>query len=157
MYKDAGGVWHQDRFRPLIAALVNLLFNLIFVRVWGIYAILLSTIVSYIFVSMPWMMHNVFKYVFKRSWKHYLLDMLLYFGMAFAIALLCFFICNQIPKVNLMLNVVVNCIISVLVSNIVLFIVFRGNKYYNQMIELIERITHKKLSRLKYIKNNSKE
>ena len=77
--------------------------------------------------------------------------------MAFAIALLCFFICNQIPKVNLMLNVVVNCIISVLVSNIVLFIVFRGNKYYNQMIELIERITHKKLSRLKYIKNNSKE
>lgn len=31
----------------------NLTLNLTFVRSWGIYAILLSTIVSYVFVSMP--------------------------------------------------------------------------------------------------------
>ncbi len=50
MYKDAAGVWHQDRFRPLVAAIVNLIFNVIFVQFWGIYAILLSTIVSYVFL-----------------------------------------------------------------------------------------------------------
>ena len=27
MYKDAAGIWHQDRFRPLVAALVNLTLN----------------------------------------------------------------------------------------------------------------------------------
>ena len=43
MYKDAAGVWHQDRFRPLIAAMVNLFLNIVLVQFWGIYAILLST------------------------------------------------------------------------------------------------------------------
>jgi hypothetical protein len=28
MYKDAGGIWHEDRFRPLVTAIANLSLNL---------------------------------------------------------------------------------------------------------------------------------
>lgn len=57
MYKDAAGVWHQDRFRPLIAAMANLFLNIILVQFWGIYAILLSTIMR-IFLLMGIMARN---------------------------------------------------------------------------------------------------
>ena len=35
VYKDASGMWHEDRFRPLCTAGVNLVMNLIMVQFWG--------------------------------------------------------------------------------------------------------------------------
>uniref|UniRef100_UPI00280ACE13 lipopolysaccharide biosynthesis protein n=1 Tax=uncultured Thomasclavelia sp. TaxID=3025759 RepID=UPI00280ACE13 len=46
LYKDAAGIWHTDRFRPLITALANLIMNLIMVKFWGIYGVILSTVLS---------------------------------------------------------------------------------------------------------------
>lgn len=32
VYKDAAGIWYEDRFRPLFTALLNLILNIIMVR-----------------------------------------------------------------------------------------------------------------------------
>lgn len=80
-YKDASGIWHQDRFRPFISSMVNLSVNLLLVRYIGIYGILLSTILSYVIVGMPWLMINMFRYIFKRDFKEYLLDICYFFLM----------------------------------------------------------------------------
>ena len=73
-YKDAAGIWHEDRFRPFIGSLVNLALNIFFVKVVGIgiYGILLSTILSYILISMPWLIVNLSRVFFKRSLKKYI-------------------------------------------------------------------------------------
>ena len=73
LYKDASGMWHEDRFRPLVAALTNLVLNLILVQFIGIYGILISTVVAIICVGMPWLLRNLFTVIFER--KH-LLDYL---------------------------------------------------------------------------------
>lgn len=73
MYKDASGMWHEDRFRPLVAALTNLILNLILVQFIGIYGILISTVVAIVCVGMPWLLHNLFTVIFERK---YLLDYL---------------------------------------------------------------------------------
>ena len=103
MYKDAAGVWHQDRFRPLIAAMVNLFLNIILVQFWGIYAILLSTIISYVFISMPWMISNVFKYVFHRSWKQFMKEFVTYFIAACIITFLCCILCRTTRELSCLL------------------------------------------------------
>lgn len=46
VYKDAGGIWHEDRFRPLLSGITNLGLNLLIVKFLGLYGIVLSTIVS---------------------------------------------------------------------------------------------------------------
>lgn len=45
VYKDAGGIWHEDRFRPLLSGITNLGLNLLIVKFLGLYGIVLSTIV----------------------------------------------------------------------------------------------------------------
>ena len=72
-YKDAGGIWHKDRFRPLCVTVVNLGLNLIFVNFLGLYGVIMSTVISYLFVGMPWLIHNIFTTLFKRNPKNYLL------------------------------------------------------------------------------------
>lgn len=46
--KDAAGLWHSDRFRPLVGASVNLIMNIVLVQYCGLYGIILSTVLSYI-------------------------------------------------------------------------------------------------------------
>lgn len=78
VYKDAGGIWHEDRFRPLISGFVNLLLNLIMVRFIGIYGILLSTIISFSVISIPWIVKNVFELIFKDEPRTYIVSILRY-------------------------------------------------------------------------------
>ncbi len=54
-YKDAAGMWHEDRFRPLVTALANLIMNLLMVQFWGIYGVIISTVISTLFIGMPWL------------------------------------------------------------------------------------------------------
>ena len=69
-YKDAAGLWWEDRFRPFVMAATNLFSNLIMVRFIGIWGIVLSTVLS-LCVSVPWETWTVFRHVFKRSAGEY--------------------------------------------------------------------------------------
>lgn len=146
MYKDAAGIWHQDRFRPLIASAVNLILNLSLVNLWGISAILISTIASYVIVAMPWMISNVFKYVFKRDWKKYVAELILYFAVACLVTVVCYYICSSTQKFGLFAQLVLNGSICIFLSNVIQVILYRKNKYYTQMIDLVDRITKYKFS-----------
>lgn len=73
-YKDAAGLWWEDRFRPFVMAAVNLGFNLILVQVIGIWGVILSTVLSFV-LSVPWETCVVYKHVFKRSPKEYFLSL----------------------------------------------------------------------------------
>ncbi|MDO5147053.1 MAG: oligosaccharide flippase family protein [Eubacteriales bacterium] len=95
-YKDAGGIWHEDRFRPLTVTAVNLSLNLLTVQTLGLYGVILSTIISYLFVGMPWMLHNIFKCLFHRSAKEYVKKIIYISGIAFVACSLSYFLCNLI-------------------------------------------------------------
>lgn len=139
VYKDAGGIWHQDRWRPLIAGMVNLCLNLIFVQKFGLYAILLSTIVSYIFVAMPWLIYNLFKIIFDRSFKEYVVFIIAGFVLSFLVGGVCYFICSFIsitPVVDLLLKFIV----SFLLSNILVIVLYRKHYLYNKSLELIDGV-----------------
>ena len=59
-YKDAGGIWWEDRYRPYIVMVVNLVGNLVMVQFIGIYGVILSTIISML-VSIPIENYTVFR------------------------------------------------------------------------------------------------
>ena len=70
VYQEAAGIWWQGKFIPLLAALVNLAFNIIGVHFIGLPAILISSIVSSLFVTLPGTIWIMFKHYFSNS--HYL-------------------------------------------------------------------------------------
>ena len=96
LYKDAGGIWHKDRFRPLITAIVNVILNLILVNYIGLYGVLLSTFLSMLFVGMPWIIHNLFTEVFKCSCKNYVKQLIKYVISIFIIVIVIYFLTTLI-------------------------------------------------------------
>ena len=139
MFKDAAGIWRIDRFRPLTAALANLSLNLITVRWLGLYGVLLSSVVSIIFIQIPWMFRNLFKEVYPRQFMGKYIK--LFCGMS-AIALLScaasWFVCGLF-ELNVWVSLFVNAAVSFLIPNIVYFAVYGRSPLLRESISQVKR------------------
>lgn len=80
VYVEAAGIWWSNRFYPIIGALVNLVVNIVLVQKIGLYGILLSTILSVIFVYDFGYARVLFKYYFsgQNNLRGYVLRQLFY-------------------------------------------------------------------------------
>jgi O-antigen/teichoic acid export membrane protein len=145
MYKDAGGIWHQDRFRPLVTAFANLGMNLIMVQFWGIYGIVLSTALSMAFVGMPWIFHNLFTTLFERKqFKMYFKELLRYTVAAAFITAVSGIICIPIDFASIP-TLIIRAVICLVVSNIYYVLIFRKNKEFKESVQMFDKITKHKI------------
>lgn len=137
--KDAAGLWHSDRFRMLIGACANLIMNIIMVISIGLYGVLLSTIFSYVLISMPWLLHNIFRLVYKRSAKEYLIRLGEYLAVTVFCCGLCVFLCSLI-KVGLIMQLVIDLLICIIISNCIQFLLFRNSEEYKGSKEMVLKL-----------------
>ena len=140
-YKDAAGIWHEDRFRPLVVALANLIMNLIAVNFWGIYGVLLSTVLSTLLVGMPWILHNLFTVLFKKEWLHGFVKNLILYSIATIISTtISGVICKLIPLDGIP-GLVVKLIVCAVLPNVLFFVFYRNKKEFAESLDLVDRMT----------------
>lgn len=130
-YKDAGGIWHSDRFRPLCVTIVNLTLNLIMVQFIGLYGILLSTVISYLVVGMPWLLQNVFSNLFRTSMGSYLKRLVYYVAVCCVGAFVCNFACKFLP-LDGVLNFLLRIVLVIILSNVIFLLAFMKLPEFNE-------------------------
>lgn len=137
-YKDAAGKWHYDRLRPLITALINLVTNIILVNIIGVYGIILSTILSFLFINLPWLYKRVFIDVFEKKYSlPFLHFFLLNILKILIISACCYIVCYYISMHNLVLEIFIKLIICSFIS-VILFILFNlKSPYLKKIFNLI--------------------
>ena len=139
LYKDAAGIWHKDRFRPLVTALANLTLNLILVNFIGIYGVLLSTVLTMLFIGMPWIVHNLFSEIFKINAKEYVFKLLKYALCTTIIACITYCICNLV-KGDSIIILIVKAAICFIISNVMFFAVYRKAPEMDETKALVKKI-----------------
>lgn len=150
LYKDASGMWHEDRFRPLIAALTNLVLNLILVQFIGIYGVLLSTVIAILGVGMPWLFHNLFTVIFER--RHlvpYLKKLVFYCIVVLLSCVVTYIVCSKV-QFSLVSTLLVRGLICLVLPNLIYFIIYRKSEEYQQTLVLVDHMTKGKLTKLLY-------
>lgn len=148
-YKDAAGIWNEDRFRPLVTAFTNLVMNLIMVQFMGIYGIVLSTILSALFVGMPWLLHNLFTVLFdKKQLVPYLKRLLFYVVIVFFSAFATYHICNLFNQSDVLL-ILIRLVICMIVPNGIFFVAYYRMKEFKHSVQLADKMTRGKLVFLK--------
>ncbi len=146
VFKDAAGLWHKDRFRPLITGLVNLGINLILVNYWGLYGVLLSTVFSIMFVGIPWLFYNLFTNLFEMdSMSSYLKNVILYMVLALISGGITYFICNCI-NLGRISTLIVRLVICLIIPNVIYILVANKRIEFYQSIEILDRMTRGKLN-----------
>jgi len=145
VYKDAAGLWHEDRFRPLISAVINLGLNLLWVKPLGIYGVLLSTVISIVVVSLPWLLRNIFTVLFPRKllrdYVGYLMGIVAAAGMA---GVLVWLLCLPIQG-NPWVALVLRGLISVIASNLLFWLLLHRSRQFGPAVEMLDKLTKNKL------------
>jgi len=145
VYKDAAGLWHQDRFRPLTAAIVNLSLNLLCVKHLGIYGVLLSTVAAQVFVSIPWVLRNLFGLMFGREkMGGYIRQIAGYALLSIAAGAAVRFICMQIHT-GLWGTFLLCALVSAVVPNVLYLAVLHRHPQFGPAIRLVDHATKRKL------------
>lgn len=152
-YKDAAGIWHEDRFRPLVTAMGNLLLNIILVQIIGIYGVLLSTVVTTLCIGMPWLLHNLFTILFeKNELKDYVRQLLAYSVSTFIVSLVTFAICSLIEG-KLWIVLLGRTIVCLFLTNILYFVLYHKKIEFIQSVMMLENITNGKFKLNKILKS----
>lgn len=154
IYKDAAGIWHEDRFRPLICAIANLIMNLALIKFIGLYAVLLSTVLSLLVIGIPWLIHNVFSFIFDtKQIKEYvwiLCKSVVMTGIACAVT---YFVCEFVPF-DAYIELFVKLVICGIVPNIVFLCIYGRSDDFKGMLVIVNRMTGGKIKPLKrYVTN----
>ena len=142
LYKDAAGLWHEDRFRPLITAVSNLIMNLILVQYIGIYGVLLSTVLTMVGIGMPWLLYNLFTVLFKMKPWSYIRSLAKYVAIVLISVVISYSIADFIKEVSVF-TFIVKGVICTIVPNSIYFIFFRKTEEFRQMIQLGKKIIKK--------------
>ena len=138
-YKDAAGMWHEDKYRPLVTALTNLALNIIMVQFFGLYGVLLSTVISIIFIGMPWLFYNLFTVLFKRNAVKYVIRVVYYTVITIVISIITYSVCSLVPFTGIA-ELIVKLIICIIVPNLLFFATLFKFEEFGQVKALVKGI-----------------
>lgn len=150
VYRDASGIWDEDKLRPIISALSNLICNIILVKNLGVLGVLLSSIVINVIFDYGWSTKILFKTTFQTSSKKYYAQALSFSGLTGIIGFITYVITNLID-INAFLGLIVKGIVCIIVPNIFYLICLRrfpgyadAEIFMRKVINTIMRMLHKK-------------
>lgn len=142
-FKDASGMWYADRYRPLITALVNLILNIILVQICGLYGVLLSTVISLVCVSIPWLLHNVFTTIFEKNLiGKYIVYLLKFVVLTTLSAIICVLISNYVVS-NSIVSFLLKALIAFIIPNCLILIFFSKTPEFKRTIGIIKKYIKK--------------
>lgn len=134
VFKDAAGLWYEDRLRPYVSMIFNVVVNIILVQVIGLSGVVISTILAFA-ISIPWCNYTVFKHLFKEKALSNLLRMIVRLLFVIAVGALTLFVCS-FTKGGLV-GLIERGIICLIVPNAIFFLTsFRTEefKFFKNMI-----------------------
>lgn len=130
-FKDAAGIWIEDKYIPLLQLSINLMSSIILVKLLGLKGIFIGTILSSLvlwFYSYPFL---VYKKLFNKSIKNYAKEFLIHIFIFVFILSLSFYINTYFN------NIIISIIISILLPNIILLLIYKNSdefKYYKNLL-----------------------
>ena len=139
VYRDATGCWSECRFVPLIAAGVNLMLNITMVQFIGLYGVVISTLIAFFAVYIPFFSYPLFKVYFRSGakYKKYIGSQAFYLLVCIGVAGITYWICARIT-LDGWAGLVAKGIACAFVSNLLMAAIFFKNRNFQKMWAFIK-------------------
>ncbi len=144
VFKEAAGIYYEDRFVPLIESTLNIISSLILLKWFGLAGVFMGTIVSGLVLWCYSYPKYVYKGLFNKSYYSYVKETLGYIFTFIIITTITFVISNFLVFNNIYIKFICQVLISLIVPNLILLIIFFKNDNFKYYINLIKDIIHKR-------------
>lgn len=146
-YRTAAGLFWEDRWRPLLEAIMNLGLNILLVRFWGIPGILWATVFCLVFINAGWGTGILYRHYFRTErFREYLSRMLVFsFSTILACAIsriFCSLLIGTVETLSGWGSLILLGIICLIVPNLLFFFLFRCLPEYNESLSFARNLLH---------------
>ena len=143
-FKEAAGIYYEDRFVPLIEATLNIIVSIFCCKLFGLAGVFMGTVISGLALWCYSYPKYVYKKLFDRNYIEYAKETIGYIILFVLIASGTYYLSTIINFSNIYLEFISNVIISLIVPNILLFIIFFKTdnfKYYSNLLKNVIKKT----------------
>lgn len=139
MMKDITGIYWENRWTPLVEMLVNIVLDLICIRLWGVQGVLLATAFSIAVITLPSDLLVLFRHYFHRSPARYVIKYTLFTLLAAGLAAASHALCSKLPGSGIAI-LAVRLAVCLLVPNAILVLVFYKTDNFKSMLGTVRQI-----------------
>ena len=153
VFSDAAGLWWENRYRAVAESIANIVLNIVLVQIWGIYGIIIATLISLFVINFGFGSQIVFKHYFKNGklWQYYV-DHGRYLIVTIAISLITIGTCKILNELigiegwmqgggNATQTLMINAIVCMIVPNFLYFVIYKHTVVYlNSMSWFLARV-----------------
>ena len=139
-FKDAAGIWVEDKYVPLIEAFLNIVFSITLVKVFDMAGVFLGTIISGLTLWIYSYPKYVYKKLFNRSYRNYMIETVGYLVLFSIILTITYCVSLLFVFSNNFVQVLVNSIISLIIPNFLIILIFRNTENFKYFLELIKKV-----------------
>ena len=146
-FKEAAGIYHEDRFIPLIESVLNIVASIVLLRFFGIAGVFIGTIISGLALWCYSYPRFVYKNLFKRSYWQYARETLGYIAVFVLSAGLSYLAISQIRLGSVITQIAANAGISVGITGAVIVLALHRTVSFRYFAGVIAGKTNKILKR----------
>lgn len=130
-FKEAAGIFYEDRFIPMIQLFVNIFFSVILGIFFGLNGVLVGTVISEMIPHIFEYSKYVYRDLIQGSYKEYFYMYFDFFISLFCIIFITYTICEMTQLKNIYLELIKNMILSFLLSNCCLLLRYKNDSRFH--------------------------
>lgn len=144
IFKTKGGIFNEDKFIPILEALVNLSVSIIMLKLIGLAGVFIGTIISTLLLPFWIQAKLVYNNILNKSVFEYLRKYVLYILIMIIAAIPTTFICNKIEMSNVLISLINKGIICIIIPNFIfvcaLFKTSEFQDLYNLILGILKKV-----------------
>lgn len=147
VFKDAAGIWYEDRYRPYVCMIINVILNVVLVQFWGVYGVIFSSVAAFL-ISIPWICRTLFLTLFKTSCTKQLLRIGYYSFVTVVAGVLTLYLCKCFPlgenRMDGLAWLIVRGGVCLIVPNLVFFLFYFRLEEFGEIIRMGKSLFRRK-------------
>lgn len=137
-FKEAAGIFYEDRFVPIIESLLNIVLSIIFVKKFGLMGVFMGTVASGLVLWCYSYPKYVYKNLFGRSYYDYIKETIYYLIVFVLIAGFSYSLAILISFENVYLQFINNVLIALIVPNVIMLLLFSKDENFKYFINMLK-------------------
>lgn len=137
-FKEAAGIFYEDRFVPIIESLLNIVLSIIFVKKFGLMGVFMGTIGSGLVLWCYSYPKYVYNKLFGRKIADYMKETIYYFIIFILIAGFTYSLAILISFDNVYLQFISNVLIALIVPNVIMLLLFSKDESFKYFINMLK-------------------
>ena len=145
-FKAAAGICYEDRFVPIMEAVINIVVSIILGNIFGIVGIFLGTVLSNLLLFLYSYPKFVYKFIFQKNKLCYYKDLCKYLVIGALVIILSYILGGIFTYkiTNSIVKIIIELLITIIVPNLIIFIITHKTEEYYFFVNIIKSLIAKK-------------